>query len=119
MQAHLAALFSEEDVQSEQQTAVTEEAFAPLPEAASIEGVTCPIPTPLPAILSEREQEELADKNAARYDWIAEEGRKPREVHGLYQRTADFKVSTTDPDATPMRLKGGRNAPGLPRAFCR
>jgi hypothetical protein len=28
-------------------------------------------------------------------------------VHGLYQRTADFKVSTTDPDATSMRLKGG------------
>lgn len=23
-----------------------------------------------------------------------------------YQRTSDFKVSTTDPDATPMRLKG-------------
>src|SRR6266704_1742814 len=29
IQAHLAALFSEEDVQSEQQTATTEEAFAP------------------------------------------------------------------------------------------
>jgi len=38
---------------------------------------------------------------------FAEEGRQQREVHGLYQRTADFKVSTTDPDASPMRLKGG------------
>ncbi len=30
-----------------------------------------------------------------------------REVHGRYQRTADFRLSTTDPDATPLRLKGG------------
>jgi hypothetical protein len=28
-------------------------------------------------------------------------------VHGVYLRTADFRISTTDPDATPMRLKGG------------
>ena len=35
------------------------------------------------------------------------EGRQQREVHGLYRRTADFRISTTDPDATPMRLKGG------------
>ncbi len=28
-------------------------------------------------------------------------------MHGYYQRTADFRISTTDPDATPMRLKGG------------
>jgi hypothetical protein len=52
-------------------------------------------------------QEELASENTTRHDWIEQEGRQQREVHGLYQRTADFKVSTTDPDATPMRLKGG------------
>jgi hypothetical protein len=56
---------------------------------------------------SEAVQEELATKNAGRHDWIAQEGRQQREVHGLYQRTADFRISTTDPDATPMRLKGG------------
>lgn len=28
-------------------------------------------------------------------------------MHGYYQRTADFRISTTDPDATPLRLKGG------------
>ena len=28
-------------------------------------------------------------------------------MHGVYQRTADVRMSTTDPDATPMRLKGG------------
>jgi hypothetical protein len=61
----------------------------------------------LPVVLSEAEQEELASENATRHDWIAQEGRQQREVHGLYQRTSDFKVSTTDPDATPMRLKAG------------
>jgi hypothetical protein len=49
----------------------------------------------------------LATANAARHDWIAQEGRQRREVHGYYQRTADFCISATDPDATPMRLKGG------------
>ena len=49
----------------------------------------------------------LAQANAARHDWIAEEGRPDREVRGYYQRTSDFRISTTDPDATPMRLKGG------------
>src|SRR2546423_5748919 len=52
-------------------------------------------------------QEELATDNAARHDWIAQEGRQQREVHDLYWRTADFRISTTDPDATPMHLKGG------------
>ena len=65
------------------------------------------MPLPLPVVLSEAEQEELVSENAGRHDWIAEEGRQQREVHGLYQRTSDFKVSTTDPDATSMRLKGG------------
>jgi hypothetical protein len=78
----------------------------PLPES-SLEDPSCASPTPLPIILSEAEREELTADNAARHDWIAEEGRPQREVHGLYQRTSDFKISTTDPDATPMRLKGG------------
>jgi DDE family transposase len=61
----------------------------------------------LPVALSESEREELAEANAARHDWIAQAGRPQREVHGSYQRTADFRISTTDPDATPLRLKGG------------
>jgi hypothetical protein len=104
IQTHLAALFLDEDSKPEPQQAATEVVAAP-PEATSTEGV-CPVPTPLPVVLPEAEQEELAQENAARHDWIVEEGRQQREVHGLYQRTADFKVSTTDPDATPMRLKG-------------
>ena len=103
MQAHLAILFPDGDMQQEMA-----ESTAALPTLeGSSEGVTPSVPTPLPIPLSQAAQEELAQDNAARHDWIAEEGRKPREVHGLYQRTADFKVSTTDPDATPMRLKGG------------
>jgi hypothetical protein len=61
----------------------------------------------LPVVLSEAEREQLAQANAARHDWIARAGRPQREVHGVYQRTADFRISTTDPDATPLRLKGG------------
>jgi hypothetical protein len=103
MQAHLAVLFPDGDMQQEM---VGSTAALPTLEGSS-EGITPSVPTPLPIPLSKAEQEELAQDNAARHDWIAEEGRKPREVHDLYQRTADFKVSTTDPDATPMRLKGG------------
>ncbi len=106
MQAHLAALFAEQDSQQEPQTAGTEVGAAPREDASS-EVVPCKMPLPLPVVLSDAEQEELASENAERHDWIAEEGRQQREVHAHYQRTSDFKVSTTDPDATPMRLKGG------------
>jgi Transposase DDE domain len=58
-------------------------------------------------VLSEPEREALDEANALRHDWYAEAGRQQREVHGIYQRTADFRISTTDPDATPLRLKGG------------
>ena len=106
MQAHLDALFAEEDSQQQPHTAATE-VGATSPEAPSPEVVTCTVPPALPVALSQAEHEELASENGARHDWIAQEGRQQREVHGLYQRTSDFKVSTTDPDATPMRLKGG------------
>ncbi|MFL5625940.1 MAG: hypothetical protein ACJ788_10155 [Ktedonobacteraceae bacterium] len=35
------------------------------------------------------------------------EGRPQREVRGYYQRTSNLRISTTEPAATPMRLKGG------------
>jgi hypothetical protein len=57
--------------------------------------------------LSEPEREELEAELSTRHDWIREEGRQQREVRGLYQRRADQRISTTDPDATPMRLKSG------------
>ena len=106
MQAHLAALFTEEDAGHEQQEAEAASADPAHTDATS-PVASGPAPLPLPVNLSKEEQEKLATENAARHDWITEEGRQQREVHGLYQRTSDFKVSTTDPDATPMRLKGG------------
>src|ERR1051326_3770225 len=65
-------------------------------------------PMPLPTVIPKSWQKELAVDNAARHDWIAEGGKQQREVvHGSYQRTSDFRISATDPDAMPMRLKGG------------
>jgi hypothetical protein len=106
IQTHLTALFSDEESQQEPQTAATKVVAASI-DATLTADMLCPMPPSLPIPLSKAEQEDLAQDNAAWHDWIAEEGRQQREVHGLYQRTADFKVSTTDPDATPMRLKHG------------
>lgn len=65
-------------------------------------------PTSLPIPVSEEVHHELTSANEDRHDWIAKEGQQQREVTGRnYQRIADFRVSTTDQDATPMRLKGG------------
>jgi transposase len=88
LEAHLAALFRPGDGED-----------ADIPYA--------PTPTSLPRSLSDALREELEVANATRHDWIAQEGRQQREIRGVYQRTADFRVSATDPDATPMRLKGG------------
>jgi transposase len=100
--AHLGALFSDVANPAEELQA------APDPEHADAARPPTPAPpTPLPVVLSAPEREALAEANAARHDWIAQAGRPQREVHGHYQRTADFRISTTDPDATPLRLKGG------------
>jgi len=106
IQAHLAALFTEEDAGHEQREAEAARADTPQTEAPALVAIGS-TPLSLPVVLSEAEQEELASENATRHDWIEQKGRQQREVHGLYQRTSDFKVSTTDPDATAMRLKGG------------
>jgi Transposase domain (DUF772) len=91
MQAHLAALFSDEDSKPEPQKAATEVVATPS-EATSTETVTCPVPSALSIVLSEAEREELAQENAARHDWIAEQGRrKPRSswVLSTHLRPAD------------------------------
>src|SRR5260221_10083560 len=103
MQAHRAVLFSDEDRQQEMA-----ESTATLPTVDVLsEGIPPSVPPLVPVALCEAEQEELTAENATRHDWIAEQGKPQRDVHGLYRRTADFRISTTDPDATPMRLKGG------------
>jgi transposase len=62
-----------------------------------------------PVALTEAAQGELAAQAAQRHDWIGQAGRPDRTViRGPYRRTADFRVSTTDADATPTPLGDGR-----------
>ena len=52
------------------------------------------------------ERQALAQTNVLRHRWIAENGRQEREsVRWGYKRMADLRVSTTDPDASPMHQK--------------
>jgi transposase len=114
LSAHLKALFAAESQSAEGQEPAEQVSPAPTQEvtgaslAADAASPAPPAsPTPLPASPPTFICDDLAEANAARHDWIAAEGRPRREVRGYYQRTADVRVSTTDPDATPMRLKGG------------
>lgn len=66
-------------------------------------------PVRLPVDLTEEARSTLADCAAARHDWIGNAGRPNRQAtSGSYRRTADFRISTTDPDATPMPQGDGR-----------
>ena len=65
-------------------------------------------PARLPVALTDEAQAELAERAATRHDWIGNAGRPNRTVtSGAYRRTADFRISTTDPDATPMARGDG------------
>ena len=60
-------------------------------------------PARLPVTLTEEARAALVECAADRQDWIGRAGRPDRATtSGPYRRTADFRVSTTDPDATPM-----------------
>ena len=53
-----------------------------------------------------QERQALARKNALRHRWIVEAGRQERGVvRWGYKRMADLRMSTTDPDASPMYQK--------------
>ncbi len=94
VEAHLACLFPEQEEQ--------EEGEQPGERCASEKA-----PEVLPLDLPQAEQEALAAQNAARHDWIVAAGAQNRAVTSQgYQRLADYKVSTTDPDATLMPTKG-------------
>jgi len=61
-------------------------------------------PARLPSVLTDEARADLADRASERHDWIEEIGRPDRtKKNGPYRRTADFRVSTTDPDASPLR----------------
>jgi transposase len=127
VEAHLAALFAQEGHENEEaandsiqtgtgsQPGDTDEwtdpptAFvsSPTPERG-VELLEPSSPRPLPTALDEAGQEELAQANSERHDWIERVGEPNREIiRGTYQRMADVWVSTTDPDATMMQSKGG------------
>jgi transposase len=96
MNEHLAALFPQAEAEPQQEQAIPE-----------------PAPIRLPIDLAPEAEAELAAKNAARHDWIAELGRQERDVVSwYYQRQADIWVNTTDPDATTMRKKSGGSTMG-------
>jgi len=77
-------------------------------EAASSGQGSPKAPKPLPTSLSQEEQEALAQHNEERHDWTLQLGAQDRSVAGrCYQRMADLRVSTTDPDATLMLTKHG------------
>ena len=53
-----------------------------------------------------QERQALAQTNVLRHRWIAENGDQERElVRRDYKRMADSRVSTTDPEASPMHQK--------------
>ena len=73
-----------------------------------------PAATPLPIHLTEAARADLAAAADARHDWIGRAGRPDRgTVRGHYRRTADFRVSVTDPDASPMWRTDGRTHLGF------
>jgi transposase len=98
VETHLAALFADTSVDG------SDEAVSPpQPSPPSVPAEA----TPLPVCLTPAWREELDMVNAERHDWIAELGAQDRRENGSwYRRLADFQVSTTDPDATPMHTKG-------------
>jgi transposase len=95
VEAHLAELFAIEDEEQPISVIPTKE-----PESD--------VPIPLPVALSEETRQELTQSNEARHEWIEQLGAQDRRVTGrCYQRMADLRVSTTDPDATLMLTKQG------------
>src|SRR5690348_6196664 len=99
MQAHLAALFPEQRESGEQDAG----AFEHNADAAAPAGVLTLSSQQLPT-----EQTPVPDTRSASQSWITRLGRPAtREPNSAYQRIADLRVSTIDPDATLMHKKGG------------
>ncbi len=104
VEAHLANVFAEKAAaQAEQHTAQEEEAPREPGEQAEVE-----VPLQLPVVLSQEDHEALCQHNQERYDWLEHLGAQDRSVSiPWYQRVADLRVSTTDPDASLMLTKNG------------
>ncbi len=107
VEAHLNNLFLEqaaEETEEGEQDAIQDESASSAPshqvEKASL--------MELPTSLSPEQRSELSQQNEERHDWIEQLGAQDRHVKGRsYQRIADLRVSTTDPDATLMETGNG------------
>ncbi len=112
--AHVAALFAadlESPTQPEGEGRADEggrslPAAAMVPEGSPGEGHRAPMP--LPARGSPEEQAQLAAANQAAWRLLEQRRLDPARPSARgYHRTTDVSVSTTDPDATPMRHHPG------------
>ena len=75
------------------------------PGSATAEPGAEPEAPPAVATLPTAADPGLLDGNAGLGDWVSRAGRQDRAfVSGTRKRTADLRVSRTDPDATPMRV---------------
>lgn len=107
VEAHLAALFGAEIEE------LPEETTEQMPQTEAVgsrpgEQEEILLPMQLPVSLSQEVYQELAQHNEERHDWIEHLGSQDRRVtYRCYQRVADLRVSTTDPDASVMLTKGG------------
>jgi len=106
VEAHLATLFA---AQTEEPGEETEQGPSQDEPASGEPSQPQQMPSPLelPTAISPEQRSELGQQNEERHDWIERQGQPDREVtRGSYQRVADFRISTTDPDATIMPTKG-------------
>jgi hypothetical protein len=93
VEAHLAHLFATEAADADDRGGGGE-------PAGSEAGAQ---PARWPITRLEGTRADAAESTAPRHDWIGRAGRPDRTVtSGTYRRTADFRISTTDLDATPM-----------------
>ncbi len=96
VEAHLAQLFADDEAGDDGDNSGENDGNA---DEAGVSGPHAMRPNDL----TEQTRSELASQAGACLDWISRAGRPDRTTHsGPYRRTADFRVSTTDPDATPM-----------------
>ncbi len=96
VEAHLAHLFGLEDGKGHGEG------------GGEPEGEGGDAPAWLPVELTDEARAELAQRATVRQDWIGRAGRPHRaETSGTYRRTADFRVSTNDPEATPVPVGDG------------
>ncbi len=106
VEEHLRNLFGSDDTLVQEGAAGDVDVDAdpsPAPPAPPVPPVP-PAPVALPTVAGD----DVAAANKARHDWVEGAGHPQRAVtHAHYQRVADLNVSTTDPDATHMRHKGG------------